>query len=367
MRFEEVIGQRDLAAKLRKGANDGRIAHAQLFVGAEGSGNLAMALAYAQYVQCTNSTAEDSCGVCSSCRKHQTMMHPDMHYSFPFSSNKADVASELYPEWRKAVSGNPYMNYEMWMQELGAENKQGNIPIKECHAIIKSLSLKPFEGDYKILLMWLPEFLGAEGNVLLKLFEEPPQKTLFLLVAESTEKILSTILSRVQMVRVPPLLQADISTKLQTDVQLAAEEADRIALLSAGNYIRAVELAHNEENQYLEAFRNWMGFCFQKKLGQAAAWADTYGGNGREQLKGFFLYSLEILRAVMVHPYLAGKSGLNSDEEAFVGKFSAIISSHAQGELLYNWFNKASYEIERNGNAKIILTDLSFKVTRLLK
>jgi DNA polymerase III subunit delta' len=180
MKFSELIGQKPLAARMRKAIRDGRVPHAQLFLGPEGSGNLAMALAYSQYAHCTQRTEEDSCGECSSCRKHQTMTHPDLHFSFPFPSNKADIASELYAEWRKAILEQPYQNYELWMQALESENKQGNIPIKECHAIIKSLSLKPFEGEYKILLMWLPEYLGSEGNVLLKLLEEPPPQNLWL-------------------------------------------------------------------------------------------------------------------------------------------------------------------------------------------
>ncbi|MBS3914955.1 MAG: hypothetical protein KG003_10670 [Bacteroidetes bacterium] len=367
MKFSDVIGQQELAARLRKGVREGRIPHGQLFLGEEGSGNLALALAYCAYIQCTNRLEHDSCGECPSCRKHLGMVHPDMHYSFPFPSNKADVATELYPEWRKEIPAQPYLNYEMWMQALNSENKQGNIPIKECHAILKNLSLKPFESEYKILLMWLPEFLGNEGNVLLKLIEEPPENTLFLLVAQNQDKILTTILSRVQLTRIPPIQNTAIAERLMGFGKTGAEDATRIAMMSAGNYLRALELAGNEENAYLEPFRNWMGFCFQKKLDKAVNWADDYAGVGREQLKGFFLYCLEIVRAVMVFPYMPEKSGLSKEEGDFVANFSKIVNHHNKGEKMYNWFNEAAYEVERNGNAKIILTDLSFKLARLLK
>lgn len=367
MRFADVIGQNAIKARLIHSVKQGRIPHAQMFIGSEGTGNLALALAYASYIHCSNKGVDDSCGECRSCLKHKSMMHPDMHFSFPFPSVKADLASELYAEWRKACSENPYMNYEMWIRELGAENKQGNIPIKECHAIIKSLSLKPFESEYKILLMWLPEYLGVEGNVILKLLEEPPEGTLFLLVAENQEKIITTILSRVQMVRVPPIEHEELSSALQKTLNTSQDEASRLALLGAGNYLRAMELSGTEQNLYLEAFRNWMGYCYQKKLDQAVNWADAYASNGREQLKGFFLYSLEILRAVMLHQFTPDATGLSAEEQEFVKKFSSIINAHSKGELMYQWFNNAAYEVERNGNAKVILSDLSFKLARILK
>lgn len=367
MRFSEVVGQKELSARLRHGIRDGRVPHAQLFLGAEGSGNLALALAYAQYLGCPNRTDEDSCGECSSCRKYQTLTHPDIHFSFPFPSNKADVATDLYAEWRQAVTSDPYLNYEKWMQTLDAANKQGNIPIKECHAILKNLSLKPFEADYKILIMWMPEFLGAEGNVLLKVIEEPAQKTLFLLVAENTEKILTTILSRVQLVRVPPISEEGLTGWLSANKGLGPDDAKRLAVMSAGNLVRAGELAASDENQYLEPLRNWLAFCYQKKLPEAFQWAEEYSAKGREQLKGFFLYSLEVLRAVLVFPVVGDIHGLSVKEEEFVNRFSKILDSHAKVELMYKWFNDAAFEIERNGNAKLVLCDISFKMARLLK
>lgn len=367
MKFSQVVGQKELGASLRRGVRDGRIPHAQLFLGGEGSGNLPLALAYAQYIGCANRTDDDSCGECGSCRKFSSLTHPDMHFSFPFPSNKADLATELYAEWREALISNPYLNYEMWMQTLDAANKQGNIPIKECHAILRNLSLRPFEAEFKILLMWMPEFLGSEGNVLLKAIEEPAQKTIFLLVAENTDKILTTILSRVQLVRVPPIDETSITNWLSEKKELGTEDAKRLAVMSAGNLLRADELAASSENHYLEPFRTWMGYCYQKKLPEAFQWAEEYAGKGREQIKGFFIYSLEILRAVLVHPIIGSKHGLSPKEEEFVANFSKVINSHGKAEQMYRWLNDAAYEIERNGNAKLVLGDISFKVAGLLK
>ncbi len=367
MRFAELVGQKELATKLRKGATSGRIPHAQLFLGAEGSGNLALTFAYAQYVMCTNRSEADSCGVCASCRKVSSLTHPDLHFSFPYPANKGDFATELYPEFRKAFIDNPYLNYEMWMENLDATGKQGNIPVKECHAILKNLSLKPFESEYKVLIMWLPEYLGNAGNVLLKSLEEPSQKTLFLLVGENTEKIITTILSRVQLIRVPPILNEDLADKLVESYNMPKEDALRLAVMSTGNLVKAIELAANAENHYLEPLRAWLGFCYQKQLPKAFDWADNYSAGGREQLKGFFLYSLEIIRAVLVYPVIGSNNGLNASETEFVAKFSSIINNNAKAELMYKWMNDAAYEVERNGSAKLIFADLSFKVARLLK
>lgn len=365
MYFRNIIGQKELGHKMRESIRVGRIPHAQLFLGAEGSGNLALALAYARYVMCLQPSDDDSCGDCSSCRKLNNLAHPDVHYSFPFPSNQADVASELYPKWREFAGNNPYMTYEQWMTGLDAENKQGNIPVKECQAIIRSLALKPFESEFKVLIMWLPEFLGNQGNVLLKLIEEPAHKTLFLLVGENTDKILTTILSRAQLVRIPPVDAESISAALQTELSFSREDAHRIALMSSGNWVKALELAANSENKFLEPLRTWLLLCYGKKLAPATKWSEDYASNGRETLKGFFIYALEILRAVTVYSVTQKLDGLNESEADFVTKFSKVLNKHEKFESMYNHFNDAVYQIERNANAKLVLTDMSFKLIRL--
>jgi len=191
MQFSEVVGQVLVKQRLLQGFVAGRIPHAQLFLGAEGSGALPLAFAYAQFLLCENKTEMDSCGDCGNCRKSRQWSHPDIHFSFPFPGKKGEreVATDLYTPWRAKLTESPYLTYAAWMRSLDAENKQGNIPISECRAILRNLSLKSFSGGYKILIMWLPEYLGKEGNVLLKLIEEPPEKTIFLLVAEDSEEV----------------------------------------------------------------------------------------------------------------------------------------------------------------------------------
>lgn len=365
MKFSAVVGQEELKNRLRRGVAEGRIPHAQMFIGAQGSGNLSLALAYAQYISCAARTENDSCGECPSCRKMQTLTHPDLHFSFPFPSNKGDVATELYAEWREAVLADPLLTYEAWMQALGAENKQGNIPIKECHAIIRNLSLKPYEAEYKMLVMWLPEYLGNEGNVLLKLIEEPPQKTLFLLVPVNTDKILTTIISRTQPVRVPPVDDDAVANWLMETAGMAKEDAARIALMAGGSLVRARELSDNAENQFLQPFRKWMGWCYKRQFHETARWAEDFGSSGREELKGFFTYSLEIIRAVVVHGHLGERSGLSEAEQQFVQKFSSLIDLN-RADHMYKLFSEAFYETERNGNARMILTNLSFKIGRII-
>lgn len=367
MQFKDIIGQDEAKQRLLQGVKNGRIPHAQLFAGPEGSGNLALALAFMQYLSCTDTTDTDSCGVCATCRKMSAMVHPDVHYTFPFPSSAGDSCSELYEPFRKYVKENPYLNYESWMKHLEAENKQGNIPVEECLAIIKNLSLKPFEGGYKMLLIWFPEFLGNSGNMLLKTIEEPPQKTIILLVTHQPDQVLGTILSRTQLVRVPPIEEAPLTRALVERHQLGEDEAQRIAFMSQGDYLRALELMSNEENEYLEPLRTWLGLCYKKNLPEAVKWGDAYSAKGREQIKGFLTYTLEIIRSILVYGHLKERAGLSGPEQAFVSNFSSILNTSTKIEQLYNWVNGAIYEVERNGQAKIIFADLSFKIAKLLK
>jgi DNA polymerase-3 subunit delta' len=206
MQFKEIVGQRAIKQRLMNTVKENRVSHAQLFLGPEGSGSLALAVAYAQYLSCENKQPDDSCGECPSCRKYQKLMHPDLHFSYPFfAKHKDDNALTFIEQWREAFLTYPYLNLDIWRDYLEAENKQANINIAECHQIIKKLSLKPFESTYKILILWLPEYLDKEGNALLKIIEEPQPNTLFLLVAQNQDQILNTILSRTQLVKIPAL------------------------------------------------------------------------------------------------------------------------------------------------------------------
>src|ERR1700744_2084820 len=206
MQFNQIVGQEAVKQRLINTVAENRVSHAQLFLGPEGSGSLALAVAYAQYLSCENKRPDDSCGECSSCRKYQKLVHPDLHFSYPFfAKHKEDTATTFIEQWREAFLNSPYLTLDAWRGYLDAENKQANINIAECHQIIKKLSFKPFESAYKILILWLPEFLDKEGNALLKIIEEPQPNTLFLLVAQNQDQILNTILSRTQLVKIPAL------------------------------------------------------------------------------------------------------------------------------------------------------------------
>src|SRR4051812_35495291 len=228
MQFKHIIGQEAVKQRLINTVKENRVSHAQLFLGPEGSGSLALAVAYAQYVSCEDKQPDDSCGVCSSCRKYQKLAHPDLHFSYPFfAKDKNDTALTFIGQWREALLTNPYLSLDIWRGYLDAENKQANINIAECHQIIKKLSLKPFESVYKVLILWLPEYLDKEGNALLKIIEEPQPNTLFVLVAQNQDQILNTILSRTQLIKIPALDYNDIKDYLihhQGQTQHAAEE-----------------------------------------------------------------------------------------------------------------------------------------------
>ncbi|HHS96139.1 MAG TPA: hypothetical protein ENJ45_06070, partial [Phaeodactylibacter sp.] len=223
MLFDQVIGHRTLKAQLCRMAQNAQIPHAQIFFGPEGCGKLALALAFAQYVLCKNKSEADACGQCSACIKAEKLIHPDIHFSFPTVGTKM-TSNHYLPQWRDALSQNPYLHANQWLQFIGAENKQGNINVDECNNIIKKLSLKTFEADYKIMIIWLPEYLGKEGNRLLKLIEEPPEKTLFILVAENQERILPTILSRCQLLKVYALSDDEIKSALQQKYPQASQD-----------------------------------------------------------------------------------------------------------------------------------------------
>jgi DNA polymerase-3 subunit delta' len=368
MQFSEIVGQHEVKEYLLKSVKDGRISHAQLFLGNEGSGNLALALAYAQYISCENKLENDSCGECSACRKYAKLIHPDLHFSYPFfAKHKDDTAITFIEEWREAFLANPYLNLDEWRNQLDAENKQANINIAECHQIIKKLSLKPFEGEYKVLIMWLPEYLDKEGNTLLKIIEEPPQKTLFLLVAQNQDQILNTILSRTQLVKVNRLKDNYIEDYLSEKFSLEQERAQLIAYLSEGNMNMALSLLKEEINNNFSLFSDWLRMCFTNKGVQIVDFVEIAAKLGRENQKNLLRYGMNLLRECLV--VLSGAADLvhlPKLEKEFVANFSKTINlSKAEG--MYNELEKAHYHIERNANPKILFLDVSLQIVRILK
>lgn len=368
MQFSEIEGQQQIKQHLIRGVQENRISHAQLFLAPEGSGSLALALAYAQYISCENKQPEDSCGECSSCRKYKRLIHPDLHFSYPFfAKHKDDTALSFIEEWRKAFLNNPYLSLDEWRNQLDAENKQANINIAECHQIISKLSLKAFEAEYKVLIMWLPEYLDKEGNTLLKLIEEPPQKTLFILVAQNQDQILNTILSRTQLVKIQRLNDEEVANYLVTKHHLDEELALRIAYLSEGNIQTAINLSKEESNNNFGLFSGWLRMCFTNRGLLMIEFSDTASRMGRENQKNFLRYGIKLMREVLM--VLAGAEALvhlPSNEKEFVVNFSRTINS-AKAEAIINELEKAHYHIERNANPKILFLDVSLQFIKILK
>lgn len=362
----DVVGQEAIKQRLLRSLHQNRIPHAQLFLGAMGHGTLALALAYAQLLTCKEPTASDACGECSSCRKNKTFTHPDVHFSFPFPSSSGDVASDLLGPWREQLSESAYFRYEDWMRHLGSENKQGNIPIKECRAIIKSLSLKPFEAGRKILILWMPEFLGQEGNVLLKMIEEPPAGTVFLLVAEKSDRILNTILSRTQALRVPPLMSVDVVSALEQK-GIESSAASRAAQLCQGDFRQALHLIDQVQSPYFDSWKGFLGNAYTKKMDQVASWADEAGSLGREGLKAYMQYGLALLRAALLHEYVDQRPEWSSQEGEFLDKFLKLNVNIDAMDRMVGQVESALYEIERNGNAKMILTTLGYGIAKNIR
>ena len=368
MQFRDIIGQVEIKSHLIQTVKENRISHAQLFLGPEGCGSLPLALAYAQFISCENRLENDSCGECSPCRKYSKLIHPDLHFSYPFfAKHKEDTAQSFIKEWREAFLTNPYLNLDEWRNNLDAENKQANINIAECHQIIQKLSFKPFEAEYKVLIMWLPEYLEKEGNTLLKILEEPAYKTLFLLVAQNPEQILSTILSRTQLVKIARFSDHEIKDYLVKDHHLESFTAEHISYLSEGNIQAAHNLIKGEINNNFELFSEWLRMCLTNKGIRIIEFVEIIAKSGRENQKNFMRYGIKLLRECMM--LISGVNKLvllSSAELEFTSKVSAAINM-SKAEAMVNELEKAHYHIERNANPKILFLDVSLQFVKILK
>jgi DNA polymerase-3 subunit delta' len=368
MQFKEIIGQEAIKKHLIDTVNQNRVSHAQLFLGPEGCGSLALAIAYAQYISCTDRQADDSCAQCASCKKYQKLIHPDLHFSYPFfAKDKDDISINYIADWRKAFLNNYYLGLDEWRSKLNVDNKQFNINIAESHSIISRLSLKPFESEYKIMIMWLPEFLEKSGNALLKIIEEPAPKTVFLLVTQNQEHLLNTIISRTQIVKIPKLKNEDVIDFLMKEKSAEIEKAQQIAYLSNGNLHTAQVFLTHEENNYHEIFVNWLRSCLQNKGLEIINQAEELAKLGRENQKNFFRYGINLMRESVL--YLAGIPvliHLPEKEMDFISKFSKVLDL-GKAECIASEFEIAHYHIERNANPKILFLDVSLMLVKLLK
>lgn len=367
MLFSEIIGQVGVKQLLQQMVANDRTPHALLLLGTPGSGHLALALAFAQYVLCENRTADnEACGTCRNCTKMQKLIHPDVHFSFPAVGANA-ASDQFMVQWRTALLDNPYLDVNQWLQLIGAENKQGNITKEECVNIVKKLSLKTFESEYKLLLMWLPEYLGREGNRLLKMIEEPPEKTIFILIAEQAELILPTILSRCQTVKVNPLHDDEVVMGLQEKKKVTLEQAQAAAYLANGNFNEALQMLDYEEDDHANLFLDWLRRCYKGNGIELVNWVEKFAGAGRENQKHFLKYGLHFLREFMVLKLTDGGAvRLRANELKTAQNLLPIIEIE-QLEKMADLFNDCAYYVERNANPKVLFLDASIQVNGILK
>jgi DNA polymerase-3 subunit delta' len=368
MQFKDIVGQTAIKQRLINSVNENRVSHAQLFLGPEGSGSLALAVAYAQYLSCEDKQQDDSCGLCSSCRKYQKLMHPDLHFSYPFfAKHKDDTSLTFIEQWREALLAYPYLNLDIWREYLEAENKQANINIAECHQIIKKLSLKPFESAYKVLILWLPEYLDKEGNALLKIIEEPQPNTLFLLVAQNQDQILNTILSRTQLIKIPALGYDDIKEHLINQYNKKEDEAAEIAYLSNGNLTEALIMMQQENKGYHTLFISWLRLCFGNKGLEILSFVDQLAKMGRENQKNFLRYGISFIReCCLLHAGAANLVHLPANELETAQKMINVMNI-SMAQAISAELEKAHYHVERNANPKILFLDVSLQIIKTLK
>lgn len=390
MQFQSITGQKETKEQLVQMIQNNRLSHALLFLGKEGSGALQLALAFAQYIVCKPQPAEvnlfaaqpqttnnqpqskehDSCGVCPACKKANELIHPDIHFSYPVIPRKTGdkpISTDFIKEWREFVITNPYGNVYDWLQFIGAENKQGNITAHECNDIIRKLNLKSFESEYKILLMWMPEFLGKEGNKLLKLIEEPPPNTLFILVAENEDLILPTILSRTQLVKIPLLTNLEVEAALELNAGVKIEKAQQIAILAEGNYREALQLLQHADDDWELMLRDWLNAIIRTGPVAQVKWIDETAKLGREKQKQFLKYFIHLLEeAVRLRVMITtNNQPQTTNQTDFASRLNKLCNL-GQQEAIINELDKASYYIERNANAKMLFHALSIRLYHII-
>lgn len=357
---------------------ENRISHARLFLAPEGAGSLPLAIAYAQYISCPHRSETDSCGQCPSCNKYGKLIHPDLHFVFPVvKSGSGKTVSDMFlKEWRETLIQNPYLTYNQWLSAISSENKQGSIFVDESREILNKLSLKSYEGGFKVVIIWMAEKMNVQAaNKLLKILEEPPEKTLFLLIAESSDLILPTILSRTQLVKIPKPDVPSLTDYLVKNCRCSEQQARNAAVLSNGNVARAkIRLQSEDEKEdfFLEQFVRMMRTCWsvwgkKQAMLELMEWGNQMADMNRESQKSFLLYCLRMVRENFVlncrQPQL---TSLTEAESEFSNKFNPYIHP---GNIvpLTEELSAAHYHIESNGNAKIIFLDMACKIVMLLR
>ena len=402
MQFSEIIGQSGVKKQLAELVTHNRLSHALLFLGREGNGALPLALAFAQYLVCekvsrpvaqpgaslfgdepgtTPALPYDSCGICPACTKAAQLIHPDIHFSYPTVTKKPGekpVATDFIQDWREFVKLSPYGNLYDWIGQIKEkDNSQGKITAEECNDIIRKLGLKSFESQYKILIMWMPEMLGAEGNKLLKLIEEPPPATLFILVTENEGLVLQTIVSRCQLIKIPQLETAEIAEALIHRNKMEPAAARQVAGISDGNYREAIQQAQHNEEDWQSLLREWLNATLKTGPIAQARWVDEISRLGREKQKQFLRYFNHLLeQAIRLRVTTEASAGSSAggpaggdaagSERDFAERLNKIAGIEQQQAIIEE-LDRASYYIERNANAKILFHALTIKLYHIIR
>lgn len=373
MYFKDIIGQEEIKRHLIQTAQSGVLPHAQLFTEPGGSGAFALALAYARYVNCSRRTDTDACGQCPSCLKYDELAHPDLHFVFPIvakKERKKEICDDYLQEWRAFLHDHTYFGIDQWLDAMDAGNSQALIYSKESDEIIRKLSLKIYEADYRVLLVWLPEKLHVScANKLLKLIEEPPAHTLILMVSEQPDLILGTIQSRTQRINIPRILPEDLAKAMQSRYGLSPEDAHYVSHLANRNYLKAVEaISVNEETMFfLEQFKTVMRNSWARNVKAMKEQADVLASIGREKQKNYLAYCQRLVRENFIYRFQAPELNyMNREEAAFAVKFSPYVNERNVIELM-DELAKAELHISQNVNPKMVFFDLALRITVLIR
>lgn len=368
MQFGFIPGQDEIKKHLIEEINGGKISHAKLFAGNAGHSSLPLALAFVQYLFCENKTETDSCGACPSCKKITDLQHPDLHFSFPTVQTISKVTNPLLPQWRQQIKDQPIFDLYDWTKRIDDKERKPIIGTEESLEIVKKLALKSYEGGYKVMLIWMAEEMNTTcANKLLKILEEPPAKTLFLFVTDSADKLLPTILSRTQILRIPSL-PIDTIREVVENNGVNRQLAESIAARSNGNLIDAQRIMgdQSEANQFRDLFISLMRVCFKKDVNAMLDWTEDVSTLSREGQKHFVHYALHMVRQSVLKNYTDNILIRVSEEEAeFLKKFSRFISNNNVIDFI-EIFNDAHYHLERNAFAKLLFTQLCFQVMRFI-
>jgi DNA polymerase-3 subunit delta' len=372
MLFKNVVGQQAIKKRLIQSVKEERISHAQLFSGPSGTGKLAMAIAYAQYISCKNRSETDSCGVCSSCHKYNKLAHPDLHFVFPIFNppSQKPVCDDFLPQWREMVLNDPYFELGSWLNQIEAGNAQGIIYERESDSIYRKLNLKSFESEFKVMIIWLPEKMHLYcANKLLKLIEEPPSKTLFILITEDEEAVISTIRSRAQLVKFPFIDNESIKNSLLSIEEVDADLVPDAVHLANGNYIKAKSYIHpsEEEQFYFQKFQEMMRQAYKREVLAQIGWAEEMAKIGRDKQKAFFAFALRLVREYFVmNMNQSSMIYLNREEKNWGKQFAPFINER-NVTAFFQEFEKGITHISWNGNPRIIFLDTALRMVRLIK